>query len=189
MRILSALTVLLCFAALPATAQQSAADCADLEEDRERLECYDRFFSQGGASESRTQSRERGREASRRTSTTRGDVDDSDYDDNRDYRHDDFDNRRTARREMSPEDRFGRDTSMLDMGGEEMSSTALGNFRYWREGQRIELENGQVWEITNDTNLFFKANNPRVKIEKGFFSSFYMHIDGVSQSLRVRRVR
>lgn len=172
MRIVAALIVISCLVAAPAMAQQSAADCADLEDDRDRLECYDRFFSQrGDSSEYRSEMRETAPVSSRRTTETA---------------------RRGAepqRPPASPEDSFGRDRSMLDMGGEEMSSTALGDFRYWQEGQRIELDNGQVWEITNDTNLFFKASNPRVTIEKGFFSSFYMHIDGVSKSLRVRRVR
>jgi hypothetical protein len=61
--------------------------------------------------------------------------------------------------------------------------------RFWNKGQRIELENGQVWEITNETNLFHKTTNPRVTIEKGLFSSFYLHIEGVSKSLKVQRIR
>lgn len=156
-----------------AVAQQSAADCADIEDNRERLECYDRFFSGrgGDAAPAAEPRRTPDRAEAARPERERA---------------------RVASRERTPEsaqDRFGRDRSMLEFGGEEMASTALGSFRHWRSGQRIELENGQVWEITNDTNLFHRATNPRVTIEKGFFSSFYMHIDGVSKALRVRRVR
>lgn len=181
MRTLAAFFVLSLLSIASVPAQQSAADCADLEDDRARLECYDRFFSGEGrpmpeaeaerrapsrAAESSTRSR-----AESRTSRTASAS------------------RRQPEPPRSPEDRFGRDQSMLDMGGEEMSTRAVGSFEYWREGQRIELSNGQVWEITNDTDMYHKATNPQVTIEKGFFSSYYLHVDGVSKALRVRRVR
>jgi hypothetical protein len=160
-----------------AVAQQSAADCADIEDNRERLDCYDRFFSgRGGEAAPAAESRATPDRAEAARPAARPERERA----------------RVAARERTPEsaqDRFGKDQSMLEFGGEEMASTALGSFRYWREGQRIELENGQVWEITNDTNLFHRATNPRVTIEKGFFSSFYLHIDGVSKALRVRRIR
>mgnify|MGYP006268450239 CR=1 FL=1 len=165
MRIFVLLFVMTWVSAGAAVAQQSAADCADIEDNRERLDCYDRFFSGRGG--------EAAPAAETRPTPDRAEA-------------------ARPERERPPEsaqDRFGKDQSMLEFGGEAMASTALGSFRYWREGQRIELENGQVWEITNDTNLFHRATNPRVSIEKGFFSSFYLHIDGVSKALRVRRVR
>jgi hypothetical protein len=160
-------------------AQQSAADCADLEDDRERLECYDRYFS-GGEDRAETEPAPRTRAATDTASRDR--------------------ERTTERRAggraaaateepASPEDSFGRDNSMLDLGGEEMATTAVGDFDYWREGQRVELSNGQVWEITNETELYHPAENPQVTIEKGFFSSYYLRIDGLSKALRVRRVR
>lgn len=217
--VISAVAVFLLVSS-PVHAQQSAAECAAIENDQERLECFDRFY--GGAVES-------DQRASDRSSST--DVRPAATDTERAQREAELARREAeqARREAAqarleaeqlrqeleqgrrevadlrresdrraepepepegtPEERFGMEKKMLELGGDEMSSTAIGEFRLWNKGQRIELENGQVWEITNDTNLFHKATNPRVTIEKGLFSAFYLHIDGVSKSLKVQRIR
>lgn len=183
--------------AAPAMAQDSAADCADIEDDRARLACFDRVVSNAAedadasgqepraerpsdvgdsaraGNSARSRSTESPRAAADRNQSTAGGAP-------RD--------RRAPAEPESAEDRFGMEKKMLELGGDEMSSTAVGQFDFWNKGQRVELENGQVWEITNSTNLYHKTSNPRVTIEKGLFSSFYMHIDGVSKSLKVRRI-
>ena len=224
----------------PLVAQQSAADCAEIKNDRQRLECFDRFYSDAAkedASEPDTSSITEPRPAETDTDrvnrrTTDGARREDDREDGRGDREAERARREAerarseaeqARREAAqarreaeqlrleieqesrerdrrpepapepesetPEERFGMEKKMLELGGDEMSSTALGQFDFWEKGQRIELENGQVWEITNSTNLYYKAGNPQVTIEKGLFSSFYMHIDGVSKALKVERIR
>jgi hypothetical protein len=191
----------------PVHGQQSGAECAEIENDQERLECFDRFYSgavEGNAGASDTtsgadvrqarleaeQAREEAAQARLEAEQLRQEIEQG--------RREVADLRRESDRRAepepepergTPEERFGMEKKVLELGGDEMSSTALGQFRFWNKGQRIELENGQVWEITNDTNLFHKTTNPRVTIEKGLFSAFYLHIDGVSKSLKVRRIR
>lgn len=222
----SFITVLAALAAValvssPLHAQQSAAECAEIDDDRERLECFDRFY--GGAVESDQSASDESSSADGRPAAT--DTERAQRDAERARREVEQARREASqarleadrlRRELeleqgrgevadqrresdrrsepepergTPEERFGMEKKVLELGGDEMSSTAIGEFRLWNKGQRIELENGQVWEITNDTNLFHKATNPRVTIEKGLFSAFYLHIDGVSKSLKVRRIR
>ena len=221
----SFITVLAAFAVFtpvssPVQAQQSAAECAELEDDRERLECFDRFYGgavEGNASGSDTASgtdvrpaatddtetaRREAEQARREADQARREAAQARLEAEELRRELEQGRREVAdlRRESdrraepepdlgTPEERFGMEKKVLELGGDEMSSTALGEFRLWNKGQRIELENGQVWEITNDTNLFYKTTDPRVTIEKGLFSAFYMHIDGVSKSLKVRRIR
>lgn len=202
---------------LPAHAQQSAAECAELENDRERLECFDRFYggaAEGNESASGADARPAAAEterAQREAEQARRDAEQARREaaqarleaeqlrrELEQGRQEVADLRRESDRRAepeseaeqgTPEERFGMEKKVLELGGDEMSSTALGEFRLWNRGQRIELENGQVWEIINDTNLFHKTTNPRVTIEKGLFSAFYLHIDGVSKSLKVRRIR
>lgn len=203
----------------PVHAQQSAAECAELENDRERLECFDRFYGSAvendeSASDTSSntdarpvatdteraqreaqQARLEAEQARRETAEARLEAEQL----RRELeqgRREVADRRRERDRRSepepelgTPEERFGMEKKVLELGGDEMSSTAIGEFRLWNKGQRIELENGQVWEITNDTNLFYKTTNPSVTIEKGLFSAFYLHIDGVSKSLKVRRIR
>lgn len=182
--------------AAPAFAQQSAADCADIEDDRERLECYDRVFSgarDADETAADTRAREQRGESSRASGRSAAGNESGRNASGRSDR-----SARTASRDRrcgpesgaeSPEDVFGMEKKVLELGGDEMTSTAVGQYDFWEKGQRIELENGQVWEITNSTGMYHKASNPRVTIEKGLFSSFYLHIDGVSKSLKVRRLR
>jgi len=205
----------------PLHAQQSAAECAAIEDDRERLECFDRVYagtverdasapdtSSSADVPSATSETDRARreaeQARREAEQARAEAAKARQETERLRREMEQERREVAdlRRESdrraepepevergTPEERFGMEKKVLELGGDEMSSTALGEFRFWNKGQRIELENGQVWEITNSTNLFHKTTNPRVTIEKGLFSSFYLHIDGVSKSLKVRRIR
>lgn len=210
-------TVLAAFAvfalvALPAHAQQSAAECAKIENDRERLECFDRLYSgtaedSAGAPDASSstdaeraqrevqQARREAEQARQEAAQARLEAEQLRLEIEQ-GRREVADQRRESDRRAepepepgTPEERFGMEKKVLELGGEEMSSTALGEFRFWNKGQRIELENGQVWEITNDTNLFHRTTNPRVTIEKGMFSSFYLHLEGVSRSLKVTRIR
>jgi len=199
-------------------AQQSAADCAQIENNQARLECFDRFYAGAEDRDARASERASSRVGSAETDTERARREaDQARREAAQARQEAAQARQEAerlrleleqgqrevadlRREndrrpepeadpRTPEERFGMEKKVLELGGEEMSSTALGEFRFWNQGQRIELDNGQVWEIVNSTNLFHKTTNPRVTIEKGLFSSFYLHIDGVSKSLKVKRIR
>lgn len=205
----------------PALGQQSAAECADVEDDRERLECYDRVYAgaaESDASESDTssstdvrpaateterarrearQARREADQARREASQARLEAEQLRREIEQGRREAEGLSRETDRRAEpeaerergTPEERFGMEKKVLELGGDQMSSTAIGQFDYWNRGQRVELENGQVWEIIDATNLFHKATDPRVTIEKGLFSSFYMRIDGLSKGLKVRRIR
>ena len=221
--------VLAVFAALglvssPLAAQQTAADCAEIKNDRQRLACFDRFHSgaaeeDAGASDTSSstdvrpaatdieserreaeqarreveQARREAEQARREAAQARREAEQVRLKIEQGRREAELERRERDRRPdpepETPEERFGMEKKMLELGGDEMSSTALGQFDLWNKGQQIELENGQVWEITNSTNLFHKTRNPKVTLEKGLFSSFYMHIEGVSKSLKVRRIR
>jgi len=189
---------------VPASAQESAADCADIEDDQERLACFDRVFSgaaenagttgasraaesaedsradgrssraSGGGDSTRTRSAEPERNIAERTRRTARSA-------TRDRRSDDG--------KESTEDRFGLENEVFDLGGEERRSKAIGQFGFWERGQRVELENGQVWRIVDDDELYYKVSNPAVTIEKGLLGSHYLHLDGISKSVKVKRIR
>lgn len=175
------LVILLLSSLLPPTiaaAQESAADCARIDNDRERLACFDRLFSAGG-------------DVGESTTTPGSAVIDAVPAENRLGVRD-----RSGRgsdpvasRNPPPGGDFGLQKKTLELGGESMTATASGSFGFWEPGQRIELANGQVWRITNDTGVYYKVDNPQVTIRKGLFSAFYLHIDGLSKALKVERIR
>jgi len=169
----SALLTSLLLAAMagPAAAQESAAECAELDNDRERLACYDRFFSSGGnLGESSTTPGSRPVEADFGRRPVRS-------------------SRSAVRATPAPGGDFGLEKSPLELGGEELTSVAQGTFSRWERGQKVRLANGQVWEITNSTGVYYPVSDPKVTIKKGLFSAFYLHVDGISKSLKVRRIR
>lgn len=195
-----------------AMAQDSAADCADIQNDRERLACFDRVFSDaadnagaardsraaGGAAESVTDSAEASR-ANRRSSSAGGAGNSTPARsaaparttaerERRSTRGASRDRRSEAETEPN-KDRFGLEHEVFDLGGEERRSKAVGQFGFWERGQRVELENGQVWQVVDDDELYYKVTNPEVTIEKGLLGSHYLHLDGISKSVKVKRIR
>ena len=70
-----------------------------------------------------------------------------------------------------------------------IDSQVNGRFEGWNPEQLIELANGQVWRIADGSRAFFEVTNPKVRIERGSFSAFYMVITGTNQAPRVRRVK
>lgn len=70
-------------------------------------------------------------------------------------------------------------------------SRITGEFRGWDgRGDRITLDNGQVWEVVDSTSrLKVKVQDPTVTIEPGILSSWELRISGYNTRAKVRRVK
>jgi hypothetical protein len=64
-----------------------------------------------------------------------------------------------------------------------------GTFSGWGPSERIPLANGQIWQIADGSQTAYDVKNPVVRIVRGAFGSFFMEIEGVSHSPKVRRVQ
>jgi hypothetical protein len=66
-----------------------------------------------------------------------------------------------------------------------------GEFRGWSTaGDRFELDNGQVWELTGrPTNLSVNLHNPVVRITPGLIGGWFLQVDGYNAQARVKRIR
>jgi hypothetical protein len=64
-----------------------------------------------------------------------------------------------------------------------------GLFEGWKPRARITLANGQVWQVIDETNKVTSVENPKVKITRGTVGSFFLEIDRINPSPRVRRVQ
>jgi len=63
----------------------------------------------------------------------------------------------------------------------------VGDFRGWTKGTILTLENGQRWQVSGtDAYNTPPIAAPAVRIKPGAFNSFWMSIDGVGPSVRVR---
>lgn len=71
---------------------------------------------------------------------------------------------------------------------EVLESRIPGRFEGWSPRQRFTLANGQVWQISDDSSSFGNAQDVAVKIRRGAIGSYFMDVEGVRRSPRVRRV-
>jgi hypothetical protein len=46
-----------------------------------------------------------------------------------------------------------------------------------------------VWEVSDGSTTAYNLRSPKVKITRGVSGTFFMAIEGVSQTPRVRRLR
>ena len=54
----------------------------------------------------------------------------------------------------------------------------------------LTLDNGQVWEQMDDTMVTAgRMTNPKVTITRGLLNSFYISVEGVSDSVEIKRIR
>jgi hypothetical protein len=68
-------------------------------------------------------------------------------------------------------------------------SEIRGDFRGWQKGDKIRLENGQVWEVIDGTLGIPSTPLVKVTIEPGFMGSWLMKVEGYNATARVRRLR
>jgi len=72
---------------------------------------------------------------------------------------------------------------------EAISAHITGDFHGWSGGTRFTLDNGQVWEQIDDSVVTAgRVTNPKVTISRGLFNSYYMSVEGVSDTVQVKRI-
>ena len=65
-----------------------------------------------------------------------------------------------------------------------------GTFTGWGGTTVFKLDNGQVWQQVDDSVLSTGAiKNPRITISKGLISAYYLSVEGVQDSIAVRRIK
>jgi hypothetical protein len=64
-----------------------------------------------------------------------------------------------------------------------------GNFEGWYPNAVFTLANGQIWQISDGSTRHLYRTNPKVKIRRGSFGSFFLEIEGDNNSPRVRRLQ
>lgn len=70
-----------------------------------------------------------------------------------------------------------------------IESSIEGRFLGWQPKANITLANGQIWQITDDSSGSYSLNNPKVSVRRGMFGVFFLEIEGVNRTPKVRRLR
>lgn len=88
-----------------------------------------------------------------------------------------------------PSDRFGMEQQLLKSEPDALESQIRGRFSGWQPLEKIELANGQIWQISDGSNAVLDLLNPKVAVRRGTFGAFYLEVEGTNRSPRVKRVR
>jgi hypothetical protein len=71
-----------------------------------------------------------------------------------------------------------------------MTAHITGEFHGWSGSTRVTLDNGQVWEQMDDATVTAgRMTNPKVTISRGLLNSFYISVEGVSDSVEVKHIK
>lgn len=90
----------------------------------------------------------------------------------------------------SPDPNFGLPVKPVPAANDAVQSTISGLFNGWIADSRLVLTNGQVWQINDGSSAAYSTQrDPKVRITRGLLGSFFMEIDGVSQTPRVKRLK
>jgi hypothetical protein len=89
----------------------------------------------------------------------------------------------------SPASSFGLPATQAAAEADQLESRIVGLVETFPKGTRYRLENGQVWQITETTMGFYQLSNPKVTISRGLLGNFYLQIEGVAATPKVRRVQ
>lgn len=88
-----------------------------------------------------------------------------------------------------PADRFGMEHQLLKSEPDALESQIRGRFAGWQPLEKIELANGQIWQVSDGSFAVLELLNPKVVVRRGTLGAYYLEVAGTNRSPRVKRVR
>lgn len=151
----------------PAFADSPAPeDCSLLEEDQERLACYDAAFGRDSTDEAAASRFDTATEA-----PTKAEAD--------------------TTPENSAAAEFGAE--QVEQRIDHLEARLVGDFTGWSGNTRFRLDNGQVWQQTKNYIPDYEPrepiSQPRVTISRGLMGSYNLRVEGVKRIVQVKRIK
>jgi hypothetical protein len=85
---------------------------------------------------------------------------------------------------------FGLPAKPVHSVQEAVESAIVGSFDGWIPDGRFTLANNQVWQISDGSTAAYSARqNPKVRVTRGILGSFFLEVEGILQTPRVKRVK
>ncbi|MBC7625459.1 MAG: hypothetical protein H7232_19045 [Aeromicrobium sp.] len=88
----------------------------------------------------------------------------------------------------SPAAGFGLPAKQTAVGVDRIETTIKGRLDSWREGSRIRLANGQLWQVADDSRGVCECDNRKVVVTRGAFGTYFLEIEGKGNAPRVKRI-
>ncbi|MBQ0934343.1 hypothetical protein [Ideonella paludis] len=91
---------------------------------------------------------------------------------------------------QTPAERFGMEQKVAQEGAVDTITSMLpGDFEGWDAKTKFTLANGQVWQVTDGSRVYWPAKNPKVTIRRGVLGAFYLQIEGLNTTAKVKRLQ
>lgn len=84
---------------------------------------------------------------------------------------------------------FGLEVKAMQAAPGEVTSRIEGRFDGWGPKSLIRLANGQLWQISDDSDAVLSLNSPQVTIRRAVLGGFRMELDGTNRTARVKRLQ
>jgi hypothetical protein len=91
-------------------------------------------------------------------------------------------------------DRAADDRARIGLQGSDardvINSNIIGEFKGWRGGTIFKLDNGQTWQVSDDSELggIKSMTNPKVTIRPAVIGGWRLQVDGYNTVAKVKRI-
>ena len=172
------------------TLQEQIEECSKNQVSLIRLQCYDRLTQKPVLTQPAETARKKFRLRRNKNQATEEARNESVTDESKDVISQKSSGTSSVNEMDGSIERFGNERiAQVEDETDQITSRILGEFKGWSGYTKFQLENGQIWQQSNEGLLIVRINNPTVIIKKSFFGTYNLNVEGVNSTVKVRRIQ
>ena len=172
------------------TLQEQIEECSKNQVSLIRLQCYDRLTQKPVLTQPAETTRKKFRLRRNKNQATEEARNESVTDESKDVISQKSSGTSSVNEIDESIETFGNERiAQVEDETDQITSRILGEFKGWSGYTKFQLENGQIWQQSNEGLLIVRINNPTVIIKKSFFGTYNLNVEGVNSTIKVRRIQ
>ena len=172
------------------TLQEQIEECSKNQVSLIRLQCYDRLTQKPVLTQPAETTRKKFRLRRNKNQATEEARNESVTDESKDVISQKSSGTSSVNEMDESIETFGNERiAQVEDETDQITSRILGEFKGWSGYTKFQLENGQIWQQSNEGLLIVRINNPTVIIKKSFFGTYNLNVEGVNSTVKVRRIQ
>jgi hypothetical protein len=172
------------------TLQEQLEECSKIQVSLIRLQCYDRLTQKPVLTQPAETTRKKFRLRRNKNQATEEARKESVADGSTDVLSQKSSGTNSVNEMDESIETFGNERiAQVEDETDQITSRILGEFKGWSGYTKFQLENGQIWQQSNEGLLIVRINNPTVIIKKSFFGTYNLNVEGVNSTVKVRRIQ
>ena len=172
------------------TLEEKLEACSKTQVSLIRLQCYDRLTQEPVVTQSAQTTRKKFRLRRNKNQATEEARNESVTDESKDVISQKSSGTSSVNEMDGSIERFGNERiAQVEDEVDQITTRILGEFKGWSGYTKFQLENGQIWQQSNEGLLIVRINNPTVIIKKSFFGTYTLNVEGFNSSIKVRKIQ